>query len=435
MNFSSAPPPLGHISLVLNQPSFIAGELIVGTVQVAVQSAFVARSLQASIYGFEQAEFETTTQERNESDGSMAKKVLKHTETREFFRERFVLWASPAGTETMFTAGVVAFSFQYRTADNVPGCFELQQGTLGSGDYVHAKIEYRLDIQFDSSVPSVAASMFAGAKLIVNEKSDREVKPSFVQDSKTFLLTSGKLTCKMWLDHTVYFPGNSIIAQLEVNNTSTKETDSITLELIRVVSLKAHSTVHTIRQSVATSSVKGFEPSWFGRRYVPFRVPVNALPSTTFATLVRCEHMFDLTIQIPRAVDLHVRTKTSILAPQFLFSSAPPAAPPLATVPPEVSFRPPWQPDAAALSCNRCQKAFGVFTWRHHCRNCGLAVCDDCSKQRTKIANLGYDEEQRVCDVCFPEAKAGGVVNVVVPEPVNVIVEPAWTAPVPSAPP
>lgn len=433
MNFAGAS---GSIVVLLNQASFIAGELIVGTVHVTAANPFLARSLTATIYGFEQAEFETSSQEKDEADGgAMKTKVTKHAEMREFFRQRILLWASPSGQEAMFGAGTFAFPFEYRTADNVPGCFELMQGTPHAGDFLLAKIEYKLDVQFDSSNLNHNTSLFSSVKLILNEKSDRELKPSFVEDSKTFLLTSGKLSCKLWLDHNCYFPGNSMIAKLEVNNTSVKETDSIMLELVRVISLKAHAATHTVRHTVATSTVKGFEPSFYGVRFVPFRVPVNALPTTTFGRLVRCEHLFDLTIQIPRAVNLHVRTKTAILAPQFLYSAAPPAAPPLATVPQEVSFRPPWQPDEAAPACARCHKSFGVFTWRHHCRACGLAVCDDCSKQRCTIVNLGYDDEQRVCDQCYPQASAGGVVNAQVPELSNAIAEPAWTAPVPSAPP
>jgi len=43
------------------------------------------------------------------------------------------------------------------------------------------------------------------------------------------------------------------------------------------------------------------------------------------------------------------------------------------------------------------------FTRRHHCRNCGGIFCDECSSKRTRIAQLGYDEPVRVCDICARE--------------------------------
>jgi hypothetical protein len=436
VSFSIGQPamPSGSIQIALNQASYIAGDVISGTVNVAVQNPFLARSLIACVYGFEQAAFELVKEEKAD-DGSTQRQVQKHEEMREFFRERFVLWSSPTGQESFFAAGVFSFPFQYRLSDTLPGVFDLQLGQLQQGDFLKAEIAYNLECQFDSSNTNNNA-LFASLKLIINEKSDRELKPSFQQDSKTFLFTSGKLTAKMWLDHNCYFPGNSMVAKLEVNNTAVKPTESITLELIRSVSLKAHSATRTVQHVVATSTVKGFEPSFFGVRFVPFRIPVSALPTTTCGRLVRCEHLFDLTIQIPRAVNLHIRAKTAILAPQFLFASAPPAPPPLATVPQEVSFRPQWQPDGTATACARCNASFGLFRLRHHCRNCGKLVCDDCSKKRTKIINLGYDEEAvRVCDGCYDTAVGGGTVAAQVPVYEHAVVEPAWVAPVPSAPP
>ncbi|KAJ1925958.1 hypothetical protein IWQ60_004219 [Tieghemiomyces parasiticus] len=38
-----------------------------------------------------------------------------------------------------------------------------------------------------------------------------------------------------------------------------------------------------------------------------------------------------------------------------------------------------WEPDAAAVSCRLCDRRFSFFFRRHHCRRCGLVVCDPCS--------------------------------------------------------
>ena len=42
-----------------------------------------------------------------------------------------------------------------------------------------------------------------------------------------------------------------------------------------------------------------------------------------------------------------------------------------------------------------------VKTNKHHCRRCGLVFCGKCSSRRTKLPELGLDEEVRVCDACY----------------------------------
>jgi hypothetical protein len=64
--------------------------------------------------------------------------------------------------------------------------------------------------------------------------------------------------------------------------------------------------------------------------------------------------------------------------------------------------RPVWQPDASASKCTKCGTVFGMFSSRHHCRNCGHVVCESCSKHRATIEKFNYKEPVRVCDSCWP---------------------------------
>ena len=41
-----------------------------------------------------------------------------------------------------------------------------------------------------------------------------------------------------------------------------------------------------------------------------------------------------------------------------------------------------WVPDHSRDNCKICKQAFGMFRWRHHCRQCGNLVCDACSQGR-----------------------------------------------------
>lgn len=63
--------------------------------------------------------------------------------------------------------------------------------------------------------------------------------------------------------------------------------------------------------------------------------------------------------------------------------------------------------------CERCAKPFfwnfrvmyetkSMGLRRHHCRNCGKAICTDCSSRRITVPELGFEFQVRVCDECFP---------------------------------
>ena len=45
-------------------------------------------------------------------------------------------------------------------------------------------------------------------------------------------------------------------------------------------------------------------------------------------------------------------------------------------------------------SCFSCGQGFGIFTRQHHCRGCGMAVCDTCSEHRISRKNLRLSQAQ-----------------------------------------
>ena len=69
-----------------------------------------------------------------------------------------------------------------------------------------------------------------------------------------------------------------------------------------------------------------------------------------------------------------------------------------------------WQKDSEVHTCQKCHTKFGVFTRRHHCRECGRIFCDKCTKHRVTLDNplteTGRSSVQgvkdcRVCDECY----------------------------------
>uniref|UniRef100_A0A1I8G2U7 B box-type domain-containing protein n=1 Tax=Macrostomum lignano TaxID=282301 RepID=A0A1I8G2U7_9PLAT len=67
-----------------------------------------------------------------------------------------------------------------------------------------------------------------------------------------------------------------------------------------------------------------------------------------------------------------------------------------------------WQPDHLAVRCAVCRTEFnpptGLPVPLHHCRLCGLGVCDACSRGRAPVPSRGWESSVRVCDKCVQSA-------------------------------
>lgn len=61
---------------------------------------------------------------------------------------------------------------------------------------------------------------------------------------------------------------------------------------------------------------------------------------------------------------------------------------------------PEWS-DNSTPQCERCASHFSFIKRRHHCRKCGMIVCQGCSSYEAVIPDSPYKEPVRVCDGCF----------------------------------
>eukprot|EP00656_Telonema_subtile_P007646 TRINITY_DN13591_c0_g1_i1.p1 TRINITY_DN13591_c0_g1~~TRINITY_DN13591_c0_g1_i1.p1 ORF type:complete len:274 (-),score=40.50 TRINITY_DN13591_c0_g1_i1:298-1119(-) len=61
-----------------------------------------------------------------------------------------------------------------------------------------------------------------------------------------------------------------------------------------------------------------------------------------------------------------------------------------------------WEPDSARSVCALCPKGFTLTCRRHHCRGCGILICEQCSLARLRLPpHFGNGcEPQRVCLEC-----------------------------------
>lgn len=65
-----------------------------------------------------------------------------------------------------------------------------------------------------------------------------------------------------------------------------------------------------------------------------------------------------------------------------------------------LAIAPVWAPDHEANVCALCHLEFSMFNRRHHCRNCGLLCCGNCSSQCRLLNHIDAVKPVRVCDPC-----------------------------------
>ena len=62
-----------------------------------------------------------------------------------------------------------------------------------------------------------------------------------------------------------------------------------------------------------------------------------------------------------------------------------------------------WTPDSASIICGGCSREFSLTRRKHHCRQCFLIFCSNCSEHVLPLENnegtLG--KPVRVCDGCW----------------------------------
>ena len=59
-----------------------------------------------------------------------------------------------------------------------------------------------------------------------------------------------------------------------------------------------------------------------------------------------------------------------------------------------------WVLNGSAAKCLVCSVKFGYFLRRHHCRSCGLIICNACSKTKAMVDELDENSKTRICDIC-----------------------------------
>jgi len=395
--------PANRIWVTLNQPSYVGGDMVSGTVEMDCVVPFFAKGVILKVKGFERVwwQYQTTEYEGEGQNRRAVTHTHEHKQNKEFFKQTIVVYPHQ-GT---VAPGHYSFPFLYQLPVNLPGTYFEEGGHHHAGTGYHAKVLYKVKASVDVTFRH---NLHSTVRLVVNEKFDQLLQPSYGENSKTFLTSSGFLNIRAWLDKNAYVPGETVLAKLKANNTSVKPTRRIRIKVHHNLELRAHGHSKYISRTEFEQEYPGFEPCFYGIKWMPFFIPVGLIrPSSLLGHHVHSSYVFEIECDIPGATDLSVKLPVRILAPQFLYSTTPPQ-PANAPLPPSVQIRPPWQEDGTAPSCTNCSANFSLFTRRHHCRHCAKVFCDKCSSNKLPIPKLKYKDNVRVCTTCLPVAQTGG---------------------------
>ncbi|EFA78347.1 FYVE-type zinc finger-containing protein [Heterostelium album PN500] len=389
------------IWVTMNQPSYVGGDMISGTVEMDCLVPFFAKGVLVKFKGFERVWLQEHRLE-TEGEGSnkrTVQKTIDHKENKEFFRSTICVYPHQGNVNP----GHYSFPFQYQLPPTLPGTF-CEDGKDAQGHY-SAKILYKVKATVDVAHRH---DLKFTTRLIVNERCNELVKPSFAENRKSFMLTKGKLVAKAWLNKNAYFPGETLVNKLKINNTSVKPTRRISLKVHHRMELRAHLYHRTINHVVYKQEYPGINPCFYGKRYLPFNIPVDLKPSSTLGDHAKSSYTLEVEFDIPGAIDLSVNLPLTLFAPQFMYSAIP-NQPPGAPLPPDVSYRHPWEDEDKVKNCRKCNTSFSLFNRKHHCRHCMKVFCGKCTEKQTPITKLAYPKPVKVCDDCYPVAMNGGV--------------------------
>ncbi|CAK8692437.1 zinc finger FYVE domain-containing protein 21-like [Clavelina lepadiformis] len=67
---------------------------------------------------------------------------------------------------------------------------------------------------------------------------------------------------------------------------------------------------------------------------------------------------------------------------------------------------PAWVPDNEVTTCCSCNKPFGFFNRKHHCRRCGQCFCDQCCHHVISLKRMYFVDPVRHCYDCAVTSKA-----------------------------
>eukprot|EP01098_Paradermamoeba_levis_P002718 TRINITY_DN1317_c0_g1_i4.p1 TRINITY_DN1317_c0_g1~~TRINITY_DN1317_c0_g1_i4.p1 ORF type:complete len:286 (-),score=59.49 TRINITY_DN1317_c0_g1_i4:41-898(-) len=260
-----------------------------------VSPLFFAEQVQVRMYGKEATRVRTTehvTERR--SDGTTHTRVVHHNHysSREFLRAIIVVWSF---NQELFP-GHYSVPFSFVLPTTIPGSFHFTS--------IDADAEVRYKIKGKIKVSGLSDVETDEVPVSVNEKFEGMVNPLHGENSKSFTFTSGKLNSRVWLDKSVYFPGESGSVVFKANNTSLKKINNVVAKIYQYIDVKAGGHSRMVKNKLFEVKLYGFDPFFYGIRYFRVPVPISLPLNSTKAVFCSQKYQMSIVCDIPNAFDL-----------------------------------------------------------------------------------------------------------------------------------
>jgi len=297
----------GSISLLLDRPYYIAGEIITGNCMLTITEPVQATSLIIKWKGMERTKFEISRTETYQQNGETKFRTVvdKHKQEQTFFKTQLLLANYQGGT---VAPGTYQFPFQFQLPNELPGNFNDHKHVLGS--------EYRGAIVYKvkSNLDNVVEKDIKDTKyLFVVPRSMTIPQPVTCKNEKSFLFGgSGKLYMDVQIGKNVFQPGEMIPVHVVIDNQSKKKVDKLKVKLMRDITLKCKGHNYSYSEEVNRNEFQGVDKKAKLDNVLNYQLPKDIYPSTT-GSMISCKYHLDIECDVAMAFDLEVHPVVEII--------------------------------------------------------------------------------------------------------------------------
>ncbi|OWZ15354.1 hypothetical protein PHMEG_00011019 [Phytophthora megakarya] len=308
----------GKIGLKVDKPSYIAGELVVGTIYVDIHEPIECDALVLKVTGKEKVEFTHVQHEYN--DGNCTENRDQVHRDKEFFKQKIVIFATQGQN---YSPGHYMYPFEYQLPAELPGAFKISGYSQGEVDNLSAKIKYKFKATLDVG-GYFASDLKADCDLIVHERNFKALVAS--EDSITkdirFLccFSRGKCELAVAMDKSVYFPGETARIQCNINNRSSVEIRTMHCKLYQDITVQVGGYNRTFTKVMCENAFPGVPPGSTLAQPQPLTlVPDRSgfLQPSTKGELIACAYHIDIECDIPWCPDVCLRLPVSVIAAEL----------------------------------------------------------------------------------------------------------------------
>ncbi|KAJ0396771.1 hypothetical protein ATCC90586_008011 [Pythium insidiosum] len=323
----------GKIGLTVDKPSYIAGELVVGTIYLSVFEPIECDALVVKATGKEKVKWTHITN-RTDADGTVRTVEEEHDKEKEFFKQKIVVASVP----TVYSPGNYMYRFEYQLPADLPGVFTMHKFSEGTMKNMDADIKYKLKATLDVG-GFFAKDLKAKCLLVVHERLTQGITPS--EDATTqqvnFLCCFNKGTCTLAvaMDKNVYLPGEVAQISCRIQNSSTVDIQAMRCKLLQDVTMIAdHGVRHRFTRKISEQTFPGVSAGQSVDQPQPLPLVANTgyeshINPSTHGRLVECTYRVDIECDIPWCPDVHLRMPVTIIAPMIVNMSWVPPSPEL----------------------------------------------------------------------------------------------------------